>query len=306
MLRRKKFENFNDESGFNEKANTKIKKFLMFPIILCVVLVIRIGFLCRIPEGYVGIILRMEQATGEMAGPGWRLKVPLLVKLAKMETRIQDMDEITTQGELAGKETVSMTLQMKYRINSSMAVSIYKEAGLNYKDKLIPQSEVLDVVKATVAKYNIDEFASKRATIGADALEALNTRFSDRGIIFTSLAISNYNFDENMESAISAMNAAVQEQKTQAIQIQTEKERAEADKEIAVTNAEKDAEVKLKQAKAEAEAVRIKAEAEAEANQKISTSLTEELIRYNEIEKWNGSRATVITSGAVVTDVSGN
>lgn len=99
-------------------------------------------------------------------------------------------------------------------------------------------------------------------------------------------------------------NAATQEQKTQAIKIQTEKDRAAADKEIAITNAEKEAQVAIKRAEAEAEAIRIKAEAEAEANGKISASVTDELIRYNEVEKWNGSKATVITSGSVITDTN--
>ena len=60
----------------------------------------------------------------------------------------------------------------------------------------------------------------------------------------------------------------------------------------------------IKRAEAEAEAIRIKAEAEAEANGKISASVTDELIRYNEVEKWNGSKATVITSGSVITDTN--
>lgn len=282
----------------------RFSKIILIPIVILTLLIIRFGFVVRIPEGYVGVVLKLEQATGEILAPSWQGKLPLITKIVKMETRIQSMEEVTTQAELSGKETVSLTLQIKYRLDSSKAVDVYKEAGVSYQDRIIPQSEILDVIKATTPKYTIDEFAVKRAIIGTDALEALNERFNPRGIIFTSLSISNYNFDSTMESAISAMNAATQEQKTQAIKIQTEKDRAAADKEIALTNAEKEAQVAIKKAEAEAEATRIKAEAEAEANGKISSSVTDELIRYNEIEKWNGSKATVITSGSVVTDVN--
>lgn len=303
MKRFKKYAS-DDEEGYMVEKN-RINKFVFIgPILVLLLLFIRFGILTRIPEGYVGIVIRLEQATGEIITPSWKPKIPFITKIVKMETRVQELEEVTTQGELSGKETVSLTIQMKYRLDSSRAVDIFKEAGVSYQDKIMPQSEILDVVKATVAKYNIDEFASKRAIIGSDALEALNERFNPRGIIFTSLSISNYNFDSNMESAISEMNAATQEQKTQAIKIQTEKERAAADKEIALTNAEKEAEVAIKRAEAEAEAIRIKAQAEAEANGKISSSITDELIRYNEVEKWNGSKATVITNGSVITDTS--
>lgn len=113
-----------------------------------------------------------------------------------------------------------------------------------------------------------------------------------------------YNFDQALEDAIAQKNVATQKQKTQAIEIQTEKERAAADKEIAILNAERDAAVKLKEAEANAEAIRVKADAEAEANKKIAQSVTPELVEYPEIEKWNGSKATVITGGSVITDVT--
>jgi len=289
------------------KSKKEFKPMILLGIgigIIALIILARIFIFVRIPVGSTGIVVKMEQVTGETLPSGWTAKIPFFTKIVKMNTQVQDLDEMTTQGELSGKETVSLTLQMKYRLDASMAANVYQIAGKNYKDKLIPQSEILDVVKATVAEYNIDEFAGKRAMIGADALESLNERFNDRGIIFTSFAISNYNFDENMESAISAMNAATQAQKTQTIQIQTEKERAVADKEIALTNAQKEAEVMKAKAEAEAEAIRIKAEAEAEANKKLSESITPELVQYNEIQKWNGSRATVITNGSVITDTT--
>ena len=45
-------------------------------------------------------------------------------------------------------------------------------------------------------------------------------------------------------------------------------------------------------ADAEAYAITAKAEAEAEANTKLNTSLTEELIRYNQILHWDGKLPT--------------
>lgn len=280
----------------------KMKKKVLYGAMLFVALVTLMSSIVRIRVGQIGIVTRFERATGETYDEGMHVKMPFVTKVIKLDTRIQDLEEITTQGELSGRETVVMSVQMKYRLNSSRAVDVYRIAGKNYRDYLMPQSEILDVIKATVSAYNIDEFAQKRAVISGEVLERLNEKFDDRGIIFTSFAISNYNFDAAMETAISEMNTATQEQKTQAIRIQTEKARAAADKEIALTNAEKEAQVAIKKAEAEAQAVRIKAEAEAEANSKVSASVTEELIRYNEIDRWNGSRATVITGGPVVTD----
>ena len=65
--------------------------------------------------------------------------------------------------------------------------------------------------------------------------------------------------------------------------------KAETDKQTAITNAQ-----------AEAESLKIKAQAEAEANAIISASLSDELINYNKIEKWNGVLPQVTGSNAIV------
>lgn len=52
--------------------------------------------------------------------------------------------------------------------------------------------------------------------------------------------------------------------------------------------AEAKAEVLKVNADAEAYSTRIKAEAEAEANRKIAESLTESLIRFTQVNRWNG------------------
>ena len=257
-----------------------------------------------IPVGSIGVETRLSKATGKVYTEGIHFVLPFVTHVQKYNARILDMPEITTQGELSGQEPITLTIESKYRIDTSKVVDIYRMAGTQYRDYLIPQSEMLDVVKSVISKYDISEFAGKRSAISSDVLAALNDHFSERGIIFTSFAIPNYNFDQALEEAIAQKNVATQKQKTQAIEIQTEKERAAADKEIAILNAERDAAVKLKEAEANAEAIRVKADAEAEANKKIAQSVTPELVEYLEIEKWNGSKATVITGGSVITDVT--
>ena len=51
------------------------------------------------------------------------------------------------------------------------------------------------------------------------------------------------------------------------------------------------------QADAEAYAIRTKAEAEAEANRLVAESLTDELINYTEVNKWDGKLPTYMAGG---------
>lgn len=63
----------------------------------------------------------------------------------------------------------------------------------------------------------------------------------------------------------------------------------EADKQVAITNAE-----------AEAQKTSIAADAQAEANRKIAESLSEPLIEYQKIQKWDGKLPTVSGGNALV------
>ena len=282
----------------------------LIPAIAAVFFVIFLvaGTMVSIPIGSIGIEVRMNQATGKIYQEGTHFfaKPPLFTSIIKMNTRIQDMDTIETQAELSKQELVYITVQTKFKMDPAKAIDIYREAGVKYIDYLAPRNEIIDVIKSCIAKHTVTEMSASRDVISAEILDRLNAKYNEKGIIFTSFSISNYNFDSALEAAINEMNIASQTQRTQAVTIQNEKERAQADKELAKINAEKAAEVqkvnaeaeaavvKMK-AEAEAEAIRIKAQAEAEANAAIAASITPELNAYKEIERWNGSKATIVT-----------
>ena len=65
--------------------------------------------------------------------------------------------------------------------------------------------------------------------------------------------------------------------------------KAEADKQVAITNAE-----------AEAQKTSIAADAQAEANRKLAESLSDTLIDYQKIQKWDGKLPTVSGGNALV------
>lgn len=62
--------------------------------------------------------------------------------------------------------------------------------------------------------------------------------------------------------------------------------------------AEAEANVVKINADAEAYSTRIQAEAEAEANQKIAESLTEALIQFTQVNRWNGELPQVVAGDA--------
>ena len=98
------------------------------------------------------------------------------------------------------------------------------------------------------------------------------------------LHIINFDFSEAFITAIEEKQVAQQKLL-----------KAETEKATAITNAQ-----------AEAETIRIRAEAEAEANRTLSESLSDTVLEYQKIEKWDGKLPTVTGGSDVLFSVNGD
>lgn len=103
------------------------------------------------------------------------------------------------------------------------------------------------------------------------------------------VVINDMDFEEAYNTAIQQKSIAQQNADKQKIENEAAIAKAEADKQVAITNAE-----------AEAQKTSIAADAQAEANRKIAESLSEPLIEYQKIQKWDGKLPTVSGGNALV------
>lgn len=152
----------------------------------------------------------------------------------------------------------------------NIATSQYKSTELH-----IHKSEIMEQVKTNVTEY-----------------------FKDYGITITVLGI---------KEGFSFENPAIQEALDKKFESEQDLVIQQNKNEANLAKAEAEAEAVIIAAKGEAEALTIAAEAEAEANRKIAESLTEDIIRKNMVDAWNGEMPVVVGSGDYIlpTDLLG-
>ena len=173
-----------------------------------------------------------------------------------------------------------------------MSYSIFKNVGKDYENVLVTPA-VNEVLKAVTAKYTAEECITTRSNVSQELVEGINQKLNSQGIYVNDVNIIDFDFSETYNKAIEEKQVAEQQLK-----------KAETDKKAAIVNAEAEAEKKKIAAQADADAVLTKAEAEAEANKKLNNSLSDKVIKYNYIEKWNGELPKVSGSDAVIVDAS--
>lgn len=114
-------------------------------------------------------------------------------------------------------------------------------------------------------------------------------KYGEGAVFINKVVINNMDFEEVYNTAIQQKSIAQQNADKQKIENEAAIAKAEADKQVAITNAE-----------AEAQKTSIAADAQAEANRKIAESLSDTLIEYQKIQKWDGKLPTVSGSNALV------
>lgn len=180
------------------------------------------------------------------------------------------------------KESIGFSVGMNY------SAQIYTEQDAvkflySYNNKSladIMDSEIRARVESdfveVCAKYTMADILTQKQAIMDYVRNDVTNYFAERGITITVLGMKDgIQYDDNsVQTAINAAFVANREAEAQAVKNQTQ----------------------INAAKAEADAMLIKANAEAEANKVMSASITEELLKKQMYEKWDG-KLPVISGG---------
>lgn len=133
-------------------------------------------------------------------------------------------------------------------------------------------------------KYNITQIMGDNAAFLKEVRDSLQKDLDPYGI-----QLSQFGFigaPRPPQNVVDSINAkATASQKALQIELELKQSEAEARKHVA-------------QAEGEAAAIKVRADAQAYANQKLASSLSDVLVRYRQIEKWNGQLPQVQGGGS--------
>lgn len=257
------------------------KKTIIILLVAIVVITTVASSMTIVEAGHTGVVVTLGKVEDHVLQEGLHFKIPFIQEVVRIDNRITKLD-VDTEAFSKDLQTVSTTIAINYRVDTSKSYSIYKNIGRNYESVLVIPA-VNEVLKAIAAKYTAEESVTNRTLVSEGLVVGLNEKLNEIGLYVTDVNIINFDFSEAYINAIEEKQVAQQQLL-----------KAETEKQTAITNAE-----------AEAEATKIRAEAEAEANRILAESITAELIEYQKIEKWNGELPVVSGGGTTpILDVS--
>lgn len=265
----------------------KGKVLIVAGVIVLAALILGISSITIVPAGHTGVIVTMGKVSNTVLDEGMHFKMPFVQQVVMMNNKIQKT-EVASNSVSRDLQTVSSSVAINYHITKDASSEIYQTIGEQYADTVL-QPAIQEAVKAVTAQYTAEELITKRSAVGDEIGETLSNKVAEFGILIDKFNIVNFDFSEEFNAAIEQKQVAEQN-----------KLRAETEKEQQIIEAEAAAKQKVIAAEAEAEATLKKAEAEAEANNKINASLSENVLRYQQIDKWDGKYPNVVSSDSSV------
>lgn len=268
-------------------------------MILAVVIFI-LSCLAVVPTGFTGILTTFGKVEERTINSGLNFIAPWQ-NVVTMDNRTQKV-EIQTSAFSSDIQQVDLKMSVNYCIDKSTAQKLYRTIGVNYYDAVM-FPRIQENVKAVFSQYTAENLIAKRESLSESIKENTANDLSAFGITIVSIAIEDIDFTDAFTNAVEAKQVAAQNKLTAQTQQEqkTMEERAAAER--AKIAAQADADKAIIAANADLEVVKVQAEAalyagerEAEMNQRISKSLTDELVSYYWIKQWNGELPTTVLS----------
>lgn len=193
----------------------------------------------------------------------------------------------------ADRTSSYMVRSMDYG-SGQVARALLSERYANVSDikNLLGDELVASAIKSAMSEMGPEEVTNRTKVepLAQQKLgESLIQKYGEGAVYINKVVINDMDFEEAYNAAIQQKSIAQQNAAKQKIENEAAIAKAEADKQVAITNAE-----------AEAQKTSIAADAQAEANRKIAESLSEPLIEYQKIQKWDGKLPTVSGGNALV------
>ena len=249
-------------------------------IVILVVLLFWNGY--TVDTGEVAIISNFGKVS-KIETEGLHFKIPFVQSRKYIETREKTYifgktDEMDTTLEVSTKDMQSIKLEFTVQASITDPLKLYTAFQSKYEQRFI-RPRVKEIVQATISRYTIEEFVSKRAEISKLIFEDLKDDFSQYGMSVSNVSIVNHDFSDEYERAIESKKVA--EQEVEKAKAEQEKLKVEAENKVRL------AEYSLQEK-----------ELQAKANAVESNSLSPQLLRKMAIEKWDGKLPQVQGNGS--------
>lgn len=283
--------------------------FAVVPVIILSIVAVIVfavfSFTEKIDAGYTGIRVNLygsERGVDDVAIVSGRVWYnPLTQEIYKFPIFMQNVvynNENIMQFQTREGLTTSVPVGVNFTINSDKVPDLFKKFRKPLEDIQAGylRTQIRNILIENANKYSVEDLIERQTEFLMELNTAAKAKLEPEGFMIDTITfVLPPKYDQKIVDRINEKVEKTQE--AEKVKRELDITLAENAKKEAV--AQNEANMRIIEAKGKAEALRIEAESQAQANELISKSLTKNLVRYYEIQKWNGVLPYVSSSNAL-------
>lgn len=254
-----------NEQNTNLKSNRQTSKdsLLASKIFLALALtVLLFNFFVIINPGQRGVLMKFGEVQEQVLLEGIHVVLPLVNTVEKLSVRVQKQEQ-SAEASSKDLQDVFTDVALNWHIIPEKTNFVFQQIGNESAviERII-EPAVEEVLKAVMAEYTAEEIITQRRQVKAEVDTFLTERLTPYHLAVDDISLVHVHFSERFGEAVETKQIAEQEAKRAGFM---------------AIKAAKEAEAKVNLAKGEAEAQGL-----------IQTTLNNELLKKQTIEKWDG------------------
>lgn len=245
------------------------------------------GLMGTVDTGHRGVVLNLQNPTGEIKEQGFYTKTPFVESVVEMNVQTQIV-QVEASAASSDLQDVTTTIALNYKLDPSQVGRIYQELRKDWEARVV-HPKLQEAVKATTAQYTAEQLITRRAEVKDKILLSIKEKLAPYGLMADDVNIVNFKFSDSFNDSIEKKVRAEQD----ALASKNTLERIKYEAQQAIEKAKGEADARIATATAEAEAIRIQAQA-------IQSQGGAEYVNLKAIEKWTGVLPVQMIPGSTV------
>ena len=266
------------------RRRKSFKGVLLTVIVLVLAAVIGLSSICTVSEGYIGVKYRFGKIVADDLQPGLNFKVPVIETVSRVDVREQIYASNTTAYTKDTQTVENLQFKLNYYYDRAQLSNIIRNIGINNVETKLVIPQMMSIVKNEIGQFKAEELIQNRTVVQENIETKIAESLGKDGIIVTSFALENVDFEDGFEEAVRAKVVAEQE----ALKMQNKTVEKEELARQTVIEAQAKADSQKLEADAQAYSIKV-------VQDQLSTS--PEYLEYAKIQKWNGQFPQVMSEG---------
>lgn len=218
-----------------------------------------------VDTGEVAVVKYLGDAV-KTRQPGTYFDWNVLYEYQIYDSKVQNID-IQTMTYSSDAQTMDIQMTIQYSVNKEQALDIARQYGSLETLQNRISSVAIEKTKAVLSAHKAMDIIANRSEMSPAVESAIKSAIGEEYFVtINTVVLTNIDFSDAFETAVEEKMIAEQQQ----------------------LKANYENETKVAKAQADADAKRIAAQGEKDANALLQKTLTDEVLRQQFIEKWNG------------------